>query len=75
MNEFEKAKAYIVDKNTSLPKTSKELGIPLQTLKGYRMNPDKLKTAAWERVHKLAEAYKRKQYKFINGEVRKHEKF
>ena len=73
MNEFEKAKAYIIDKNNNLPKASKELDIPLQTLKGYRMNPDKLKTAAWERVHSLAEAYKREQYKFIKGEATRHE--
>lgn len=57
MNDFEKAKAYIVDKNNSLPNTSKLLGIPLPTLKSYRSNPKKLKTAAWERVYKIAELY------------------
>lgn len=57
MNDYEKAKAYILDKNNSLPQTSKLLDVPLSTLKGYRMNPEKLKTAAWERVHELAKLY------------------
>lgn len=60
MNEFEGAKAYIVDKNNSLTETSKMLGIPLPTLKSYRANPDKLRTAAWERVHELAKLYNEK---------------
>lgn len=58
MNEFEKAKAFITDKNNSLPETSKLIGIPLPTLKIYRSEPDKLKTAAWIKVHKIAKLYK-----------------
>lgn len=57
MNEFEKAKAYVVDKNNSLPETSKLIGIPLPTLKAYRSEPEKLETAAWINVHKLAKLY------------------
>lgn len=57
MNEFEKAKAFIVDKNNSLTEVSKRADIPLPTLKAYRSEPDKLRTAAWERVHRLAGEY------------------
>lgn len=57
MNEFEKAKAVIVDRNNSLPHISKQLKIPLDTLKKYRHEPDKLRTAAWERVHEIAKLY------------------
>jgi hypothetical protein len=57
MNEFEKAKALIVDKNNSLPEVSKKLKIPLPTLKAYRSEPEKLRTAAWKRVHALAGEY------------------
>lgn len=52
--DLEKAKAVIIDRNTNLTKASELLDIPLPTLKGYRKNPDKLKTAAWDKVAKLA---------------------
>lgn len=54
MDEFEKAKAFIVNKNNSLSEASRQIGIPLPTLSSYRQNPEKLKTAAWFRVHILA---------------------
>lgn len=57
MNEFEKAKAFITDRNHSLPEVSEKVDIALPTLKSYRSDPDKLRTAAWERVHELAELY------------------
>lgn len=57
MNEFEKAKAFITDKNNGLTETSKKLGIPVITLKKYRANPEKLRTAAWVRVYNLAKEY------------------
>lgn len=57
MNEFEKAKAYITDKNNSLPETSKLLSIALPTLKAYRHDPEKMRTASWENVHKIAGLY------------------
>lgn len=60
MNEFEKAKAYIIDKNNSLVETSKKVDVALPTLKTYRANPDKLRTAAWIRVHELAKLYDEK---------------
>lgn len=58
MNDYERAKVYILDKNNSLPDTSKLLSIPLPTLKSYRHNPEKMKTAAWERVHAIAGLYR-----------------
>ena len=57
MNDFEKAKAYIIAKNNSLPEASKKLGIPLPTLKAYRSEPEKLRTAAWNRVNEIARQY------------------
>lgn len=51
---LEKAQAVITDRNLKLTEMSKILDIPLRTLKEYRAHPDKLKTAAWERVAKLA---------------------
>lgn len=57
MNDFEKAKAVIIDRNNSLPNISKKLGISLDTLKKYRHDPDKLQTAAWKRVHEIAKLY------------------
>ncbi len=57
MNELEKAKLYICDRNNRLTETSKRLNIPLPTLNMYRHSPDKLRTTAWERVHKLAKLY------------------
>lgn len=57
MNDFEKAKSYVCDRNNRLADISKKSGIPVPTLNSYRANPEKLKTAAWERVYKLAIAY------------------
>ncbi|MEK3530270.1 hypothetical protein AAA431_10985 [Lactobacillus crispatus] len=57
MNDFEKAKAVIIDKNNSLIDISKKYSIPYQTLKNWRANPESLKKAAWERVHLLAVIY------------------
>lgn len=54
-SELVKARAFIMDRNNSLTKISKETGIPLPSLKGYRSNPDKLKTAAWRRVNLLSQ--------------------
>lgn len=55
--DLEKAQAVLNDRSTNLTKASKLLDIPLPTLKAYRANPNKLKTAAWERVAKLAHLY------------------
>ena len=57
MNDFEKAKALIVDKNNSLTDIEKQTGISYPRLSVYRANPEKLKMAAWEKVHALANLY------------------
>ena len=57
MNDFEKAKAFITDKNNSLTELSKKTGISYSRLSVYRANPEKLKMAAWEKVHALANLY------------------
>lgn len=54
MNDFEKAKAFICDKNNSLTIISKETGISYPRLSVYRADPEKLKKAAWLSVYKLA---------------------
>ena len=54
-SELEKAQRLIQDRNNSLKEVSEVTGIPLPTLKAYRGNPDKLTTAAWERVNKLSQ--------------------
>ena len=63
MNELEVAQKFIVDRNYHLATTSRETGIPVPTLKIYRANPDKLETAAWINVHRLAS---------LAGKARKH---
>ena len=59
MNEFEKAKAVISEKKFSYDDMSYASGAAVPTLKAYRANPDKLKSAKWEVVHKLADMYGR----------------
>lgn len=59
MNEYEKARAVILDRNNSLPEIGKQLGIAVPTLRTHRQFPDKLKTASWEKVHKIAQLYKK----------------
>lgn len=57
MNDFEKAKKFITDKNNRLTEISKATGISYPTLSIYRANPEKLKKAAWIYVYKLAKLY------------------
>lgn len=57
MNDFERAKALITDKNNSLIEIEKKTGISYPRLSVYRANPDKLKTASWDRVHEIAKLY------------------
>ena len=59
INELDKAKAVVTDKNNSFEKLKKGSGVPIPTLKAYRADPDKLKTARWITVHKLASMYKK----------------
>lgn len=58
MNECEIAQKFIVDRNNHLTTMHKETGIALRTLKSYRANPEKLETAAWNKVHNLAKLAK-----------------
>lgn len=63
LNEYQKAKAFIVNKNNSLIETSRKYKIPYQTLKQYRGNPKKLKKANWQRVHLLSTLYDQREVK------------
>lgn len=69
MNDFEKACAVIAEKKYSFESMSQASGASVPTLKAYRANPDKLKSAKWEVVHKLADMYGKKLYKTITDET------
>lgn len=69
MNDLEKAKAVIAEKKYSFDDMSQASGASVPTLKAYRANPDKLKSAKWEVVHKLADMYGKKLYKTITDET------
>lgn len=57
MNDLEKAKLLIENKNNSLVDISRKYNIPVQTLRNLRHDPSKMKKASWERVHLLAQIY------------------
>ena len=57
MTELDKAKAVVIDKNNSFSKLEEGSGASIPTLKAYRADPDKLRTARWITVHKLASMY------------------
>lgn len=57
MNDFEKAKTFLCDKNNSLTMISKKTGISYSRLSVYRAEPSKLERAIWINVHKLAQLY------------------
>lgn len=57
MTELDKAQAVIVDKNNSFAKLKEGSGVSIPTLKSYRAEPEKLRTARWITVHKLAQLY------------------
>lgn len=69
MNDFEKAKAVIAEKKYNFEDMSQASGASVPTLKAYRANPDKLKSAKWEVVHKLADMYGKNLYKSITDET------
>lgn len=69
MNDFQKACAVIAEKKYSFESMSQASGASVPTLKAYRANPDKLKSAKWEVVHKLADMYGKKLYKTIADET------
>ncbi len=69
MNDFQKACAVIAEKKYSFEAMQEASGASIPTLKAYRANPDKLKSAKWEVVHKLADMYGKKLYKTITDET------
>lgn len=69
MNDLQKAKAVIAEKKYSFEAMQEASGASIPTLKAYRANPDKLKSAKWEVVHKLADMYGKKLYKTIADET------
>lgn len=69
MNDLEKASAVIAEKKFSFDDMSQASGASVPTLKAYRANPDKLKSAKWEVAHKLACMYGKKLYKSITDET------
>lgn len=69
MDDFQKAKTVIAEKKYSFEAMQEASGASVPTLKAYRANPDKLKSAKWEVVHKLADMYGKKLYKSITDET------
>lgn len=69
MNDLQKACAVIAEKKFSFETMQEASGASVPTLKAYRANPDKLKSAKWEVVHKLADMYGKKLYKSITDET------
>lgn len=58
-NDLEKAQALLANRKYKLKTISEEVDIPYITIKTYSRQPDKLRTAAWIRVNKLARVYDR----------------
>lgn len=69
MDDFQKAKTVIAEKKYSFEAMQEASGASVPTLKAYRANPEKLKSAKWEVVHKLADMYGKKLYKSITDET------
>lgn len=69
MNDFEKAQSVMIEKKYTFDDMSQASGASVPTLKAYRANPDKMKSAKWEVVHKLADMYGKELYKAISDET------
>lgn len=69
MNDFEKAQSVMIEKKYTFDDMSQASGASIPTLKAYRANPEKLKSAKWEVVHKLADMYGKELYKAISDET------
>ena len=69
MNDFEKAQSVMIEKKYTFDDMSQASGASVPTLKAYRANPEKLKSAKWEVVHKLADMYGKELYKAISDET------
>lgn len=57
MNDFQKAQVVVTDKNNSFASLANASGASIPALKAYRAEPEKLKTARWITVNKLASMY------------------
>lgn len=57
LTECEKAAALLANRRIKIKDVATKTGIPYTTIKNYSADPDKLRTAAWERVHKLSLIY------------------
>lgn len=61
MVEYEMARALVLDKNNSFVKLHEWSGVSIPALKAYRAKPEKLKSAKWITVHKLAKIYEKER--------------
>lgn len=57
MNDLQKAKALILNRQVRLKTVSEKTDIPYATIRSYVSYPEKMETAAWIRIHKLAGLY------------------
>lgn len=57
MNDLQKAQKLIFDRKVQLKSISQKTGIAYPTIRSYVVNPDKMRTAAWERINALALLY------------------
>ncbi|MTE03595.1 MULTISPECIES: hypothetical protein [Lactobacillus] len=55
--ELHKAQSLILKKEIPFTKLSEKSGIPYRTLRNYVGDPEKMKDAAWIRIHRLAEVF------------------
>ena len=57
INDLQKAKNLLTDRNVSLKELALNTNIPYESLKALRYNPAKIEKTSWERVNKLASIY------------------
>lgn len=57
MNDLKKAQSLIFNRKIRLKTISQMTGIAYPTIRSYVVHPDKMKTAAWERINALALLY------------------
>lgn len=61
LNDYEKARIVVQDKNNTMALLSERSGMSIARLNQYRARPDELKKAKWIAVHNLAELYDEKE--------------
>lgn len=54
---LDRARAIIVSTSNDLQEISNKTGIPYQSLKNLRSNPEKISKMSWERTNKLSQLY------------------